>query len=125
MDNKFSHIPLRHLCTLLVYDLCLPVVARLSDSPHLMYILHAKMHTARAYGFAQAIVCVILMMRKMLFPSLDQAGRNRLGPNVHQAPLLKQIMVHIHFAGVDGIQKILRPWHQKPDDGTLFLCNRP
>ena len=125
MDNEFAHISLCNFPALLVYNLCFPVIARFPDGSHFMYILHAQMYTAGTYGFTQPIVGVIQMMWEMFFPALDQTGRNRLGSDVHQPPLLQQIMLHIHFPGIDGVQKILRPWHQKPHNGTLFLRDRP
>ncbi len=125
MNDQFAHITLGDLPALLVYDLCFPVIARLSNGSHFMYIFHAQMHTARPDGLAQPIIGIVLMVRKMLLPTLNQTGRHGLCPDMHQPPLLQQIMFHLHLAGVDGIQKILCPGHQQPHDGTFLLRHRP
>ena len=83
------------------------------------------MDAAGPYGFAETVVCVVLVMGKMLFPALNQAGRNRLCPDMHQPPLFQQIVPHLHLAGVNRIQKVLCPGNQEPHNGTLFFRNRP
>ncbi len=75
MDDQLAHLAFRRLLALLIHDLRLPVVARLSDGPYLMDIFHSQMDAAWPYRFAQAIIGIILMMRKMLLPALDQTGR--------------------------------------------------
>ena len=58
------------------------------------------------------------------FPALDQAGRDRLGANVHQTPLGKLKVFQLDVAPVDGIQNVLRPRNQQPDYGAMFLRDR-
>ena len=33
--------------------------------------------------------------------------------------------IAVNASGIDSIQKILRPRHQEPDNGTAFFCNCP
>ena len=79
------------------------------------------MHAAGSDGLAQAVVGVILVVRELLLPALDERRRHRLCADVHQPPLGQLILIHIHGAGIDGIQDILGPGHQQPDDGALLL----
>ena len=53
-----------------IHDPGLPVITGLADGSHLMYIFHTQVNTAGAYGFAEAVVGVVLMMGEVLFPLL-------------------------------------------------------
>ena len=46
-----------------------PAEACFSDGTDFVYILDTKMYTARSDRFAETVICVILMLRKYLFPA--------------------------------------------------------
>ena len=81
------------------------------------------MHTAGADGLAEAVVCVVFVVREVFEPALDEAGRDRLRADVHEPPLVEQIVIEIDAPGFNGVQDILRPWNQQPDDGAFFFCD--
>ena len=109
---------------MLVHDAGLPHIAGLADGAHLVDVFHAQMDTAGADGFGKTVVGVVLVMGEDLPPPSHQAGRNGLRADVHQTPLIQIIVIQVHLAGLDGVQQILCPGHQQPDDGALFLCDR-
>ena len=82
------------------------------------------MDAAGADGFAQAVVGVVLMMREIFHPAVNQAGRHWLRADVHEPPLIQKIIVQIDPPGLDCIQQILRPGHEQPYNGTFFLGHR-
>ena len=64
----------------------IPAVS-LADGTHLMDVLHPQMHRTGTDGLREAVVGIILMLRKILLPALNQTGWNGLRSNVHQSPL--------------------------------------
>ncbi len=86
-----------------------------------MDILHSQVNTPGADRLAQTIVGIIEMMREILLPAPDQAGRNRLCAYMHQSPLGKIIILKPHLSAFDSIQQILRPRDQKPYNGNLLF----
>ena len=52
---------------------------------------------------------------------MDQAGRNGLRADVHEAPLLEHIVVQVDAPGVERVEQILRPRHEQPDDRAMLL----
>ena len=79
------------------------------------------MHAAGAGRFGEAVVCVVLMLREIILPVPDQGGRNRLGADMHQPPLIQFIVGNLQLAPVEGIQDILRPRNQQPHDRALLI----
>ena len=65
------------------------------------------------------------MVREVFEPALDEAGRDRLRTDVHEPPLVEQIVLKIDAPGFDGVQNVLRPWNQQPDNGAFFLRDCP
>ena len=121
VDGQLAHVAGLYGLALFIDDLGLPAVARLADGAHLVDVVHAQVHAAGADGLGQAVVGVVLVVREDLEPAVDEAGRHGLRADVHQPPLVKVIVVQVHTAGLDGVQQVLRPGHQQPDDGALFL----
>ena len=83
------------------------------------------MDAAGADGFAEAIVGVVLMVRKDLHPPVDQARGHRLGADVHQPPLIQEVIVEVYLACLNGIEQILAPGDKQPHDGAAFLGDGP
>ena len=90
-----------------------------------MYILNTQMDTAGADGLGQAVVGVVIVMGEDLHPAADQAGGDGLSADVHQTPLGQAELAQIHATVIDGIQQILSPGNQQPDDGALFFGHGP
>ena len=79
------------------------------------------MHAAGADGFAQAVIRVVLVVRKDLHPAPDQRGRHGLRADVHQPPLIEPVIRRFYVAALNRIQYILRPRHQQPDDCAALV----
>ena len=101
----------------------LPAIARLADSADLVDILNSEVDAAGAYGFAQAVVGVIQMVREYALPALDKARRHGLSADMHQSPLVELIIFKVYLARVDSVKDILRPRHEQPDYRALLLGN--
>ena len=82
------------------------------------------MHRAGADGFAQTVVGVVIVFREDALPAFDQARRHGLRADVHQPPLVELVIFQLDLAAVDGVQNVLRPWDQQPDDRALFFGDR-
>ena len=121
-DSQFADAAL-DLISVFVYDLDFPAISGDSDSADLMNVLNAKMDTARADGFAQTIIGVILMIREITLPTLDQGGGDGLSADMHQAPLIQRVVGKIDLAAFDGVQNILGPGDQQPDDGAALFAD--
>ena len=121
---QLAHLAPGHVFALFVHDAGLPAVAGLADGADLVDVLHAQMHRAGADGFGQAVVGVVFVIGEDLLPALDQALGHGLGADVHQPPLGKPVIGQIHLAAFDGVQDILGPGHQQPDDGAFFVGHR-
>ena len=50
LEDKLADCALLDLCSVLVHDLCLPAVARHTDSSDLMYVLYSQMYSAWSDG---------------------------------------------------------------------------
>ncbi len=81
------------------------------------------MHATGANRLAQAVIRIIFVMREIFEPSLDKAGRDGLRADVHEPPLVKQIVIEIDAAGFNGVENVLRPGDEQPDDRAFFLCD--
>ena len=64
------------------------------------------------------------MRGKDLLPALDEALRNGLGADVHEAPLIEHVGRRIDLALLDGKQDVLHPGNKQPDDGAMFIGDR-
>ena len=84
LKKQFPHAPRLYVSSILIHNSGLPPISGFTNSSHFMDILYAKMYRAWSDRFAQTIISVILMMRKICFPALNQTWRNRLGADVHQ-----------------------------------------
>ena len=123
LDGKLADLAGRNIVPSLVKDARLPEIAGLADRADFFDVVHAKMHTAGADGLAEAVVCVVFVVREVFEPALDEAGRDRLRADVHEPPLVEQIVLKIDAPGFNGVQNILRPGDQQPDDGAFFFCD--
>ena len=121
LHGQLAHLALGNVVALLVDDAGLPAVAGDADGAHLVDVLHAQVHTAGADGFGQAVIGVVLVVRELLLPALDQAFGHGLRADVHQPPGGQVVVLEVDLAPVDGIEYILGPGHQQPDDGTVLL----
>ena len=121
---EFTDFTLLHGDIIFIHDLCLPVIPRNADGADFIRIAQAKMDAARTRGFGKAVIRIIIMVREIFHPVLDQAGRNRLGTDMHEPPLAQLIFIHFQAAVVQSRQNVLSPGHKQPDDGTLLLGNR-
>jgi len=103
----------------------LPLVSGLADRAHLGDVFNAEVNTAGPDRFRKAVVGIVVVVRKMPLPALDQAGGNRLSADVHQFPLAEGVIFEPDVAAFDAVQNVLRPRHQKPDVGDALLGHRP
>ena len=87
-------------------------------------VLDSEVHGTRSDGFAEAVVGVVVVLREDGLPALDEAGRDRLRADVHQTPLVELVVLQLDVAAVDGVQDVLRPRHEQPDDRAVFLGDR-
>ena len=86
-------------------------------------VLHAQVHAARARGLGQAVVGVVLVMREDGLPLLDEALGNRLGADVHEAPLVELVILKLDGALLDGKEDVLGPRHKQPHDGAVLRAD--
>ena len=124
-EGQLAYLAVGHVVALLVYDAGFPAETGFADGAHLVDVLHAQMDRAGADGFRKAVVGVVLVMGEQLHPTVNHAGRHRLGADVHEPPLVQHVVVGVNAARFDGFQQVLTPGHQKPDDGAFFLGNGP
>ena len=108
---------------LFIDDFRLPTVACDADGTDVVDVFNAEMDGAWADGFAEAVVCIVVMMWEDLLPTFDKTGRHRLRANVHEPPLIKLVIGKDDFAAVDGVENVLRPWDEQPDDRALLFGN--
>ena len=59
----------------------------------------------------------------MFAPVLDQAWGDRLGTDVHQAPLGERVIVQVDPACVNGNENVVGPGDQQPGNGALLFGN--
>jgi len=88
-------------------------------------VLDAQVDAARADGLGQAVIGVVGVIGEILLPALYQAGRHRLGADVHQPPLVEIVVLKAHVPVLYRVQDVLCPGHQEPDDGDLLLGHGP
>ena len=119
--DEFAHVFAGNVPAVFVHDAGLPQVAGLADGAHLVQVLHAEVYAAGADGFGKAVVRVVLMVGEVAEPAADEAGRHGLGADVHEAPLVEIVVGKVDAACVHGVQQVLRPRHEQPHDGALFL----
>ena len=125
LDNQLANVAGVHIYTVFVHDAGLPAVAGLADGTDLVYIFNTQMDTAGTDGLGQAVVGVILMVGEHLHPTADQAGGHGLSADVHQSPLIQAEFAQVCTAVIDGVQQVLGPGDQQPDDGALFFGHGP
>ena len=121
LHGQLADLALLDVVALLVDDLGLPAVAGHADGADLLDVLHAQVHASGADGLGQAVVGVVLVVRELLLPALDEAARHRLRADVHQPPGGQVVVVQVDLAPVDGVQDVLGPRHQQPHDGAVLL----
>ena len=109
-----------HIVAIFAYNARLPTITRNANGAHVVHVANAKMHTSRAGGFGQTVVRVVIVVGENLQPALNQALRNRLRAHVHKTPLVKLVIVQVHFARFNGVQNVLYPRHQQPHGGALL-----
>ena len=126
-DDQLTDLSLgTHLLAPFRHDSGLPEIAGLTDGSYLVDVLHSQMDAARPQGFAEAVVGVIGVVGEDLLPTVDQAGRYRLGRRCASAatgpagscqgpPGLRQWRPSRSWA----------PGHQEPHDGTFLLGDGP
>ena len=119
--TEFPHLTLGDFRPVLIHHLDLPAVARHPDGAHLLNIVYSQVDTARAGGLGQAIVGIILMVGEILPPPPDQGGRDWLGANVHQTPLVQLVVRQLNLSPVQRVQNVLRPRNQKPYHCALLI----
>ena len=120
-DGQFADFAAFDRLMLFIDDFRLPAVACDADGADMVDIFNAEMDGARADGFAEAVVRVVVVMREDCLPAFDEAGRHGLGTDVHEPPLVELVVGQFDFAAVDGIENILRPWNEQPDDRALLF----
>lgn len=69
--------------------------------------------------------CRRAQAREIFEPALDKARRHGLRADVHEPPLVEQVVVKIDAAGLDRVENVLRPGHEQPDDRAFFLRDGP
>ncbi|MPN42569.1 hypothetical protein SDC9_190126 [bioreactor metagenome] len=106
-----------------VDDFRLPAVSGDADRADMPDVLDAEMNRAGAGGFAQPVIGVVFVVWKDRLPAFDQAGRHRLGADVHQPPLRQLVFFELDLPPFDGVEDILRPRHQQPDHRTALGGN--
>ena len=121
LDSQLAHLALWDGGAVFVQNAGLPSVACDTDGADLVDILHAQVDATGADGLGEAVVGIIRLAGELFLPTLDQGGGDGLGADVHEPPLGEAVFVHIQVSAVNGVQDILRPGNQKPDDGGSFL----
>ena len=91
---------------MIVADLGDPAIARHADGTHMVDVLDAQVHAAGTGGLRQTVVGVVLMRREYLLPAPDEALRNGLSADVHEAPLVELVIRGIDRALLDGEQDV-------------------
>ena len=125
LDGQLADRARGDVLPLLVDDARLPEIPGLADGADLFDVVHAQMDAARANGLGQAVVRVVFVVREIFEPALDKARRHGLRADVHEPPLVEQVVVKIDAAGLDRVENVLRPGHEQPDDRAFFLRDGP
>jgi len=86
-----------------------------------MDVFYAEMDATRPDRFRKTVIGIIFVVGKIFFPAFNQTGRNRLSADVHQPPLLQFVILQFYIAAFDGIQNVLCPRNQQPDNCYLFF----
>ena len=81
------------------------------------------MYTARSDRLGKAVVGIVIVLGENLLPAMDQARRDRLRTDMHQTPAIQIVFGQIHIPAVNGIENVLRPGDQQPNDAALFVRN--
>lgn len=116
LDGQLADRARGDVLPLLVDDARLPEIPGLADGADLFDVVHAQMDAAGANGLGQAVVRVVFVVREIFEPALDKARRHGLRADVHEPPLVEQVVVKIDAAGLDRVENVLRPGHEQPDD---------
>ena len=101
-------------------DLHFPTVTGNADGTDFIHVFHPKVYRTGTDGFGKTVVGIVLLVGENFQPTADQRLRNGLCPDVHQSPAGEVILGQIDFSPLDGVENVLGPGHQKPDDGALF-----
>ena len=104
-----------------VHNLHLPAVAGHADRADFIDVADPQMDAAGPGRFGKAVVGVVLVVREPLLPAFNQGRGDRLGADVHQPPLGKLVILQPDFPTVDGVEDVLGPGNQQPDNGTFLL----
>ena len=121
LDAELADLAGRDLGAILAHDPAAPAVTGHADRAHVVDVLQAEVHAARTDGFAQTVVRVVLVIREILLPTVNQTLRNRLCADVHQPPLRKLVVLQMDSAIVQCLQNVQCPRHQQPDNGAVSL----
>ena len=123
LDGEFADLAGGHLGAVWAHDLRLPAVARHADRADMGRVLHAEVHGAGPGGLGEAVVRVVVVVGEHALPALDEGGRNGLRTDVHEPPLGEGIVRELHVAALDGVENVLRPWDEQPNDRALLLAH--
>ena len=81
--EQLADIALSDRIVFFIDNLCLPAIAGYADRADLMDIFKTEVDAARTGGFGKTVVGVIFVVGEVFQPMADQAGRYRLGADVH------------------------------------------
>ena len=109
---QFAHVALFDGVVLLVDDFTFPSEPRYAYRADFMNVFQSQMHATRTGGFREAVVGIVLMVREILHPALNEGRRHGLGADVHKPPLRKLVVLNAQFAPVERRQQVLTPRHQ-------------
>ena len=121
LNRKLADFSARNIVSVLVHYANLPAITGFSDCSDLMYVVHTQVNTSRSDRLGQTIVCIIFMIGKVFFPTLNKARRNGLCADMHKPPLRKRIILEVYVTSVDCVQYILCPRNQKPYNRAFFF----
>ena len=121
LEGQFADFAAFDRLVIFVDDFRLPAIACDADGADVVDVFNAEMDGARADGFAEAVVRVVVVMGEDLLPAFDEAGRHGLRADVHEPPLVKLVVGQFDFAAVDGVENVLRPWDEQPDNRALLF----
>ena len=120
-EKELADFSARNIVSVLVHDANLPAITGFSDCSDLMYVVHTQVNTSRSDRLGQTIVCIIFMIGKVFFPTLNKTRRNGLCADMHKPPLRKRIILEVYVTSVDCVQYILCPRNQKPYNRAFFF----
>ena len=88
---------------------------------HFADVLHSEVHASGTYALAQPVIRVVIVPRKHFLPPLYEGGRHGLCADMHKPPPRKVVIGEVYLPAVYRVEYVLRPRHEQPDYGHLFL----